>query len=1025
MLHIFLFGSPKILLDQQPIPGLRRKNRALLCYLAAQRDPQSRDHLLTLFWPDNERASAQQILRTMLHDLRKHLGVSLLTEGDTLALENIEVDVRDFQAHLLRPTTDIKSLRDTLTLYRDDFLKDFTLPDSPDFEDWAAAERERYRALAVRGWVALSRLYEAGRDYSATLDSLEQALRFDPLQEEIQRACMRVQYLSGDRPGAVLRYDRLYKLLDAELGVTPMAETRTLYDAILADTSLAAELHSAMTSIIPAIDAALLPFVGRSAELQILEMNVSPGKLLAIEGEPGIGKTRLAEVFLDSYSRHQPMLVLRGNAYELEQSLPYQPVIDALRGLLSMPEWGLLKSEVSLSPSWLAEITRLVPELAAEFPILSPPAVTASEARLWESLKQFLLALARQHPVFLFLDDLQWADISTLGFLGYLVRRSGSMPLLLLTTIRPMFAHPQQTTLFQTLQHEHRLVRVSLTALTRDDVSELAQHFSPADSLTLAAWLVEHTEGNPYFVTELLRFAYESKLLAQNGALNLDLLNWTPVLPPTIQNLIESRLLRLSENARPILELAAVVGYQFSYRLIAQAAQVSEGDLLDAIDDLRNAGLIQPHEDEQFSFDHSLTMEVAYQAMGTARSRAIHRRVAEALEALHRSDLDAAAGVIASHFARSNTSGRAVPYAFRAGQRAARLAAWSEAIAFYGQALDGTADDTQRRDILIARGEARFHLGDFATATEDFQTALQFARASGDLAALENACVFLHQALIPQARFAEAIALAEALRQTGPPELALCAEFIWGAGLAVQSAQATEAERHLREAERLLGQPRPFTSRITRALLNYQLGSVMSQQGRHLEAVAFAKEALRLSEQDETALDLLRQVMVYNHIAYNLLLLNDFSAADYARAGVKAAQEKGVFSHLPYLLSTSGESALAQNDFDSAEQFFLQGLALAEEIHLAERIAGLTANLGLLAQARSQPDLAREYLRRALAHPGAASNKHLSVRIRLWLAVLLTGDEARDLLGEARLIAESAGFTRLLEQIEQLEQQLR
>ena len=831
MLQVLLLGSPQIRIDQQSVSRLRRKNRALLCFLAAHRDPQSRDRLLDLFWPDHERSSAQQILRTMLHDLRQHLGEALVIDGDLLALANAQVDVLDFQEQLARPPTDTVPLHETLALYRDDFLKGFTVPDSPDFDDWAATEREHYRVLAVRGWVALSSLYEGSRNDAAAMESLEEALRFDPLQEDLQRACMRLQYLSGDRPGAILRYDRLYKLLDTELGVTPMAETRALYDVILDDTPVVSESSRSTTSMFQGSDTAFLPFVGRSAELQALETSLVPGKLVVIEGEPGIGKTRFVEVFLKGYTQHTHTLILKSNAFEFEQGLPYQPIIDALRGLLSLPGWGLLKAELQLMPQCLAEMVRLMPELADEFPALPPPVAPVSEAQLWESLKQFLLRLARGRPVLLFVDDLQWADSSTYGFLSYLVRRTGLSPLLLVATIRPTAAYPELTTLLYALRHERHLEQLSLQALSSGDIFKLAQHFSPKESQVLSKWLVEHAEGNPYFVTELVRYAYGSRLLGQDGTLDLDVLGWTPVLPPTIYNLIELRLLRLSDTARQTLELAAAVGYQFAYAMIAQTAAVAESDLLDAVDELKNAGLIHPQDDEDFSFDHSLTMEVVYQAMGAARHRMLHRRVAEALEVLHQSDLESVAGVIASHFARSSTPERAVPYAFLAAQRASGLAAWTEAIAFYTLALDGTSSDAQRQDILIARGEARFHVGDFIHATEDFQIALGLARTSGDLPTLENAYLFLNRSLLPQSRFAEAVALGADLRRAGPPELALCAEFIWAAALSVESAHATEAEQHLHEAMRLLDQPRSFMSRITRTLVTYQFSGVMSSAG--------------------------------------------------------------------------------------------------------------------------------------------------------------------------------------------------
>jgi len=176
--------------------------------------------------------------------------------------------------------------------------------------------------------------------------------------------------------------------------------------------------------------------------------------------------------------------------------------------------------------------------------------------------------------------------------------------------------------------------------------------------------------------------------------------------------------------------------------------------------------------------------------------------------------------------------------------------------------------------------------------------------------------------------------------------------------------------------------------------------------------------------ENPSALDLLRQIMLYNNLAYHLHLLGDPAAADYARAGIKVAQEKGSLTHLSYLLSTSGEIALAQNDLDAAEKSFAEGLAIAEQVTIPERIAGLTANLGLVAQRRGLTELARRSLSDALVRADQLGVRHLAVRIRLWLVPLLPPLDARNRLREARTIAEESGFSRLLDEIVQLEQEI-
>ena len=154
--------------------------------------------------------------------------------------------MRLFESSLGQVTADLQRLTPILDLYRGDFLESCTLHDTPAFDDWGTAEQEHYRRLVVRGLTVLSQLHKINHGLPAALEALTRALAFDPLQEDLQRAALRMQYLSGDRAGAIRRYDHLRKLLAEEMGVPPMAETRALYDAILADT-LPIELQSPTT----------------------------------------------------------------------------------------------------------------------------------------------------------------------------------------------------------------------------------------------------------------------------------------------------------------------------------------------------------------------------------------------------------------------------------------------------------------------------------------------------------------------------------------------------------------------------------------------------------------------------------------------------------------------------------------------------------------------------------------------------------------------------------------------------------
>lgn len=1043
---VSLLGSPRILLKGHPVVGIRRKNCALIYFIAAHGEAVTRDQLLAFFWPDYERPAARQILRTMLYDLRKKLGSDfLIVEEDRLSLApDVQVDVGKFNATLHSANAGISELTSALELYRGEFLDGFTLTDAPAFDDWVMSERGYYRSQAIRGYTMLCKLYEAEGEVSAALDAITHALTIDPLQEELQRDALRLRFLNGDRTGAIRQYEALRKLLDIELGVPPMPETRALYDAIISDSQPASQSSSIESPLksqgnlrtFHPVQASppLLPFTGRSGELEVLKASVSSQKFVLIEGAPGIGKTRLVNEFLSlhqatSLQNNRPALVLQGVAHELEQGLPYQPVVDALRGLLSQPEWPLMRSSLDLAPVWLAEITRLLPEIQTQIPDSNVAFQATDESRTREGIHQFLECLSHQRRVFLFLDDLHWADSSTIGLVGYLARRAITASLLVIGTTRFIEEHTQLAILIKSLIHEDHLIHLSLSPLTVADTGSIAKSLSPTHHDLLTRWLLKSAEGSPYFLTELVRQAYQSNILRKEGTVDPSALASTEIIPPTIQNLILSRLIRLSEEARRVLDIAAVIGREFDFDLIyrilsTSEATLSEEAILDALHELQMSALIQPLRADRFSFDHSLTMEVVHQDMGELRNRLLHRQVAQALEQMHTQSLESISGIIAHHYAKGGSFDQVAPFAFRAGLYSAKLAAWMEAIAYYEQALSTETGVEQRAAILIALGTAFFHKGEFAQASNAFTSAIELARSHNDLVNLEAAYLGLNLSLLPQSRFAEAIGIGRDLALTGPPELAICAHFIWASGLSVESANPDEAEAHLHKVEQLLEENPGYSGLVTRASVKYQLAGIVGQQGKSSLAVKLYREALDIVRRDESALDLLRQIMLYNNLAYHLNLLEDPAAGEYAKAGIQLAKERGSLTHIPYLLSTSGEIALRNGDLDEAERFFTEGLRLAEQVPIAERIAGLTANLGLVSRQRGLDDLAKDRLLNALELADRLGVRHLAVRIRCWLAPLLPPAEACASLEKAQKIAEESGFRLLSEEISQIQQKI-
>ena len=1029
-MKILLLGAPLIMVNDAPLTITRRRSRAVLYFLAENTQPVMRERLLTMFWPHQERSAAQQSLRTALHSLRKTLDDWLIVTDEALALApGVFVDVREQNAHLNPPADDPALLHSTLELYHGDFLTGVTLNSAPDFDDWQVTQSEHYRRLTIRGWAALSEQHIQAGDYAAAMGTLDRALALDELQEELQRSALRLHYWMGDRAGAIRRYERLRQVLTDEMGVPPMKETRDVYDAIINDKlegptptqpttplTITSNQQAATARTIPH-DA--LPFAGRSAELATLHnlISTTPHKLALIEGEPGIGKTRLAHEVIATTGA----TLLVGRAHELENTLPYQPVIEILRSVLALPGWNARFRQIAaaLPGVWLTETARLLPELLPQ----SPAAAVPDEARLWEGVSQFLRTLAQHHPIMVLFDDLQWADTSTLGLLSYLVRKTASRRLIYFATLRTHAALSSPlAALLQTLTRTDQLLRIPLVRLDHHDIDQIAQRFSTAYAYPLGEWLTRSSEGNPYVLAELIRHLRTHNVLQANGQLDLTWLSSSPVVPQTVYSLIETRLAQLPEDARRVLDIAVAIGREFEFDVVYRAAELSETAALDALEHLTALGLVQPHSETSYTFDHHLTMEVAYREAGEVRHRLFHRRVAETLEVLHSED-DGQAGVIASHFIEGNTPERAVPYVLRAAQHATHLAAWSEAITFYERAYGIEKDDAQRLTILMALADTHFNAGHTVQASDTYQAALQLAETLDDDAHVYNTRLALAQSLLPQARFDEAVAIVE---HYPPPHnaastiFAVKAELTIGTALSLEGADLDDAAQHLRQGIAYL-EHNDAIDPIYGAHLAFELGSVAAQQGDLEQAVELYRNALADAERSNHQEAALRTILAYNNLAYHLHLLNDPGAQELIEAGLEYAESVGMLTLQPYLFSTRGEILLAQGDLSAADAQFQQGLALAQQFSNLERVAGLTANRGRVALAQGDTTRAMHYLSTALARADAVGTRHLAARIRLWLVPLLPENEARIYLNEARAIAQNGRRQRLLDEIARLE----
>ena len=459
-LTFYLLGSPRVERGGQPIAVDTRKATALLAYLAVEGGSHSREQMAALFWPDVDERRAHAALRRTLSTLNKALrGEGVQIDREAVGLDRgaeVWLDVDELHARLADCLTHghaatevcpacLAPLAEAAALYRDDFLSGFTLRDSPGFDDWQFFQAESLRRELSGALERLVRGHSAQRELEPAIAHARRWLALDPLHEPAHRQLMRLYAEAGQRASALRQYRECVRVLEEELSVPPLEETTRLYEEIKENRQLPSADHRPPMADHPQPAAVggqrSMPLVGRATEwaalLTVYDSLRADGQLIVLEGEAGIGKTRLAEVFLH-HARDRGATTLTARCYEGEMNLAYGPFVEALRAALGQPEYA--RRLETLAAHWLSEASRLLPEITGLRPD-APPAPPlegpGAQSRFFEAIHQLLLALGGGPPPgLLFLDDLHWADEASLDLLAYLVRRLRGRPLCLLVAWR-------------------------------------------------------------------------------------------------------------------------------------------------------------------------------------------------------------------------------------------------------------------------------------------------------------------------------------------------------------------------------------------------------------------------------------------------------------------------------------------------------------------------------------------------------------------------------------------------------------
>jgi DNA-binding CsgD family transcriptional regulator len=726
--------------------------------------------------------------------------------------------------------------------------------------------------------------------------------------------------------------------------------------------------------------------IGRTAELtglrsRLARVKSGVGQVIVLSGEAGIGKSRLVAETRAGASA-EGFLVLQGSCFPTDRSCPYAPLLDLLRSFLATDARARIEALLgSLTAAFFPLLPDLLPQ-PSEYPLLPPLDAEQEKRRLFAGLSHIFTSQTDTAPLLLVIEDLHWSDDTSLEFLHHLARRCASHQILLLLTYRSEEVHPGLQHLLAQLDRERLAGEYVLARLTNSEV-EAMLHAIFAEQRVLPDQLREMlsnlTDGNPFFIEELLKSLLTSGRITFTDSGGVRLLpSAAPLgpssIPRSVQDAVSERTRRLSQEARQLLMLAAVAGRRFDVSVLQRLLRCNAAQLVRLLQEAVAAQLVVEESADRFSFRHALTRQAIYAGLLARERRALHRRVASAIEQLFASPtaLDTHLADLAYHCFQGERWGKAQEYGQRAGEQALALFTPRAAVEHLTRAVEAASHFSAPppSSLYRTRGQAYELLVEFERARADYEQVLALAQEAqetflewqglSDLGFLwasrdyRQAGQWLHRALDLAQVLADPRLQANSLNRLGIwlVNTGQVAEGILAHQQALKLFEAQQDTRGMAETFDLLG---------TANSLSGDLITAVKLSGRAIELFRAAEDISSLATSlsmragyslSETTFSPLRTRNECVQEAAEALVLSRQAASPGAEAFAELI--------LGYVLAPFGE-------FGSALAHAQEACRIATEIGHRQWTAGAYCVLGVTYLLQLEPTFARDALETGLA----------------------------------------------------------
>ena len=509
--------------------------------------------------------------------------------------------------------------------------------------------------------------------------------------------------------------------------------------------------------------------IGRDKEITRIRNSIDQkssnrSRTTCICGKIGVGKTRLVHEIVND-SCYQDFTYLASNLSATTKSIPYYAFREIIRSVYRKKGKGIIDG---MSQAFQIELTKIVPELSDELVEMDENIFMLDRFRLFEGVRRFLELQISESSLFVCIDNIHWADDSSLELLNYLVRALKESPVFFFFIYRIEEAKAESfQNVIQSMAREGLYDLIELEPLEQADVARMISLIVDASpSPELIAFIYRETGGNPFFIEELMKsLELNSALIWEHDSVTFDK-EEKIIIPNSVRGVVDRKLGMIGHEARELIEYASVIGRKFDFRLLPLITGKNEGHLLAILDEILSIGLLREFDEDRYRFTEDVVRETIYQQMSAVRSKLYHRTVGNALEILHKNRTEEVIEELVHHFYLCFDNDKVVEYGMIAADRVKDSYANQDAIKFYGRVLECLPDSRigskiNEIEVLMKRASVLDLVGDKEKAIEDLTQAISKSQSLGEKKLEADSLVALCKVHFGVSHYTDTIEMAE------------------------------------------------------------------------------------------------------------------------------------------------------------------------------------------------------------------------------------------------------------------------